>query len=192
MRVISYHGAKFSNTKRGHSAIKHREIVQLTAPLNEITGMPDPKFFKVRTLQEITDFLKQYPACSSIVTFMAQPICVAVIATDNKYRASHIAKQWTTIANKLEELHIKVEGFGCGGDEKQIAAQKAFVNFGTEYEFHGLTLIANPFNEYGVLQDPWHILNKMRMRLYDGGINLQLGHKVATVGHLQRLLLTIR
>jgi hypothetical protein len=175
----------------------HRTLVGLTPPLIASSGLPDVNCFSVELPSDIVALILKHRPAPYLAVFMvrpmtlgAQPLCLIAYPTENRFKAQDCLKQFKTFVDEFRELGIVVDAIASDGDSKYLSAQKTLINYGVKPlpQFHGFTLLGNFQGEFGTAQDPPHLLNKLKLRVFDTTVNLWIGKFLASVSFLQILV----
>lgn len=171
--------------------VQNNSLIGLVAPFNTNTGLPDVHHFKARNALEIFNHIKNSPRASYLQVIMAQPndvrspsFVLGYYGTDNKMTQSDVFTRGNYISSEFQKRGVKVICHGSDGDTRFLCAQKKFVEFGSPSTFGSLTLAGNLNSTEKGMQDGYHDAKKMSDRMYDLGLNLIMGERVATVNHL--------
>jgi hypothetical protein len=113
---------------------------------------------------------------------------LGLFGTNNKFSYESVLARWNYISEKLKTRGITVCGFGSDGDSRYIKAQKELINFGKTYIKYGQKMLCQLQPKILVCQDPPHVCNKIKNRLFELGNYLTLGNFVANIGHLKILV----
>jgi len=100
-----------------------------------------------------------------------------------------VIKRWKFITNSLLEIGITCK-YSSDGDPRLLGAMKTLSGFGTPNYLPelGVNLMCNLNSRYQFMQDSYHLGNKLKNRLFDTTIDLELGQFVASVNHLKMLV----
>lgn len=169
-----------------------QSLIGLTAPFDPETGLPDMSGLKNLTVKGILNALQSHSRSSFIEVFMIKPlqigsasIPISVIPTDNCFTAGHVIQRILTITKALNDENISVECFASDGDTKYMKAQKHLAGFGKKkFNFYGFPIYGDLESVIGAMQDGKHLLNKMKMRLFNPDISLFPGEKLASLNDI--------
>lgn len=166
-------------------------LIGLVAPFNPSTGLPDMHYFKARNAIEIYNHIKNSPRASYLQVIMTQPndvrspsFVLGYYGTDNKMTQNDVFTRGKYISSEFQKRGVKVICHGSDGDTRFLCAQKKFVEFGSPSSFGSLMLAGNLNSVEKGMQDGYHDAKKMCDRMFDLGLNLIMGERVATVNHL--------
>lgn len=129
----------------------------------------------------------------------AQPFCLTIFGTDNKFSHINVMDRWKYIIENLENVGISVMGFSSDGDAKLLKAMKVKTELGcsseknltvtTEFKFQNW-YASNIKSDYNYTQDTIHIGCKLRNRMLKASISLPIGRYQISKAHLKYLLET--
>lgn len=92
--------------------VKTNQLIGLTLPLDQTTGIPISNTFLARTLEEIEKNMLQ-PKSNYVYIVVAQPVVphaspfiLQLFGTDNKFRTSDVLKRWKTMISELKKYAI--------------------------------------------------------------------------------------
>lgn len=166
-------------------------LIGLVAPFNPSTGLPNMHHFQARNAVEIYNHIKNSPRASYLQVIIAQPndikspsFVLGFYGTDNKMTQNDVFTRGKFISSEFQKRGVKVICHGSDGDTRFLCAQKKFVEFGSPSSFGSLMLAGNLNSVEKGMQDGYHDAKKMCDRMFDLGINLIMGERIATVNHL--------
>lgn len=89
---------------------KSNQLVGLTLPINELTGMPKQKSFLAISLQKIREYMQFGSKSTLIYMILAQPIKVKsppfilqLFGTDNRFKKTDVLNRWKYTKIELEK-----------------------------------------------------------------------------------------
>ncbi len=116
---------------------------------------------------------------------------MTLIGTNNQFDYTTVIKRWNFIQNELNDRGIEVSGFASDGDSRYIKAQKIMIEYGKPFSKYNQRMICRLQPKLPVIQDPPHICNKLKNRLFDPSGYLVVGSFRANIGHLKLLLTNV-
>lgn len=116
---------------------KTNQLVGFTLPLDKSTGMPISLYFKARNIHEILEHFSADNAISSLVNVVmaqplgdAQPFCLMMFGSDNKYSVQDVSNRWQYITRELGKLNIQTLTISSDSDPRYNGAMKKLSNLG--------------------------------------------------------------
>lgn len=180
------------------------KFVGFVLPFND-DGIPDTsKFHNVEATQLKCSFtennISQYIYC-----VMAQPLslnassfCLSAFGTDNKFKTKDVHKRLETIIDDLKNKGIRVLGVSSDGDTRLLKYMKIISQIGDknkndDEKGEKLNLFEDVFHanlspEIYCIQDPLHILTKLRNTICKDSTHLSIGHLVVSTTFLINLI----
>lgn len=113
---------------------------------------------------------------------------LSVFPTNTNVTSSLIQKRWKTVIHHLSEEGIDVKFIASDGAPAFLGGMKLCVNFGHPYVFAKYTFPFDPLTELPCIQDTTHLLNKLKLRLFDDLVQLWMGNCLASGSHLKMLV----
>jgi hypothetical protein len=113
---------------------------------------------------------------------------LGLFATNNEFTTLDLEKRWNYIYNELQEQNIQVECFSSDGAATLLAGMKCLTNFGSFDQSLNIELVFNPKSEKRAIQDTIHLVNKLKMQLYDNEKEFWMNNCLATGKHLLMLV----
>jgi hypothetical protein len=118
------------------------------------------------------------------ISLASPTFLLSYFGTDGKSTHNDIVKRMRHIKDELHKLNINVCAFSSDGISNHLKAQKFFIGFGGNYNFHGFPLAGNLNSEIFSIQDIDHILKKVKNRLYDESDIICIGNFFASLAHI--------
>jgi len=166
-----------------------------------VTGEPVVGVDYVR-LQQL---LKNRPYANTAYVYMVTPVdgacpsqVAAIIGTDNKFDAEDVIRRWNTIAQLLKKKGFSVAARTSDGDGKLIKSMlvTSTLEHTSAFPEDVGWLVRNPKQQQGTftwnIQDPIHLVLKLRNALVNGKRWLTFGNAQATRDDLDALLEVLR
>ncbi|KAK3911470.1 30S ribosomal protein S4E [Frankliniella fusca] len=160
-------------------------------------GVPLTNTFPATSAAMIANHFKNGKVAGTGYAFMAQPLkdgaptfCLCLFGTDNKFNKDQVYKRWTFIYEELKKIDIEVVSFSSDGDSKLLSAMHSHMftkKFGVFKEEWSDWFFASARQDFSVMQDPVHTINKFRNRLSPPH-DLFIGKYVASQTHLRSLI----
>lgn len=163
-------------------------------------GFPQKGKFTVRSCNDMDTYFKEGVRGDYAYVIMAQPLscrapafCLAVFNTDNRFTYKNVLERWGTMKSQASELGIKILGFSSDGDTRLLKAMKTEAHF-TQVKtsnsdcYSSWYHIDSNINDYCFIQDPIHIMTKLKTRFLKAGVCLPMGNYFATSQHLYHLI----
>ncbi|KAG5681188.1 hypothetical protein PVAND_010645 [Polypedilum vanderplanki] len=174
---------------------KNDTLIGLASPINLSTGMIEQKYFSAKTADDIRLAIMNGSIASYVYVILAQPIhpgasyyTLALYGSDNKFTYKDVVLRYRYILKELKQRNIELVCISTDGDLKYLKAQKMLQNFGSIDKINDFQIASDLYSEILTLQDPYHIENRLRSKLYDLADVMRIGDYFATVGHLYILL----
>ena len=171
-------------------------FIGFSSPL--VNGLPQLNFFRTNNFDvlkewcdeaDISKFINLYMAKS--LTTSAPPIILSAYGSNNKFEAIDVIKRWLFIYNQCLIQGTRVLGFSTDGDSRYLKAMRLCSQFFAELP--NLNLLKNS-DQYDIripehwswffmkqqqiflfMQDPIHVLTKLRNRLLSTVADLRMG-----------------
>jgi hypothetical protein len=105
---------------------------------------------------------------------------LAILPTNNGFTAIQVESRWRKIQKELNELGIEVIGFSTDGAANLMAGMKFLIDFGTIFRHNEMEFVADIDGTFGCIQDVVHLLNKLKMQLFDDSYNFWIGKHIAS------------
>lgn len=171
-------------------------ILGISPPLDPETSFPDIDFCAATSPSRIIDVINSCASAPYLEAYMVQPIekgaksfNISAIPTDNAFKAVHVTRRAVHIQQQLRKTGINMTCLCADGAGPYFACHKCLSRFGKVVDFFGFKLFADPSNEViGAMQDPIHLLQKMKMRLIQTGVDIWMGKYLVTNNHVQSVL----
>ncbi|XP_030753635.1 uncharacterized protein LOC115880545 [Sitophilus oryzae] len=173
------------------------EMIGFVAPLNKNTGFPCLIKFPVDSICDIEEAFKNESLAINAYIFMAQPLvdgspafCISVFGSDNRFTYENVSKRWQYLVKEAEKHDITILGFSSDGDTRCLKSMKILSK---------LPLISdNPYSPYyqaefnlenpTVFQDTIHISTKLKTRLLNQNICMNMGGKQVSVESIRKVI----
>ncbi|KAG5683116.1 hypothetical protein PVAND_012417 [Polypedilum vanderplanki] len=185
----------------GEDGTKIKEVVEydydndillgLVSPFDEKTGMVKERFYSAATIEDIKNNIKTAKVASYVYIILAQPVfrgapyfVLGFYASDNKFSSEDVLRRYRYIHAQLSKRGIELLSFSTDGDTRYLKAQKDLVRFGEIKILYNYPFAGNCFSAFFGYQDPTHIQNRMRARLFDTSEEIKIGKYSAVLGHL--------
>lgn len=192
------------------------QLIGLVLPLNKKNGMPELFTYQAKSREAIQQ-LMELPQSTHVYIVVAQPLnengipfILQIFSTNNQFESADVLKRWKytkaelnkytflfyepiIISNFLCTIQscrhgIEVIGTSSDGDPRLLGAMKNQVNFDM---FPDIDRIKR-FNQRLIcVQDPEHLGTKLRNKILNSSLLLQIGSGVASVYHIKMLLDTL-
>lgn len=170
------------------------QLVGIVIPLDSTTGIPKKMYIAATTEEEIKKIM-QLAQSTHIYVVIAQPLSknapsfvLQIYGVNNQFQASDVLKRWKHTVSELKKVNIDVIGFSSDGDPKLL---KSMLNI-TIFDINCTTELKSRLLLHPIcIQDTIHVGTKMRNRLLNPSLTIQLGNFVATTVHLKILLNTL-
>lgn len=148
------------------------QLLGFVLPTDQSTGLPIPFIYKARNAKEMCSHFCNDPKIAKFVnTVIAQPLggappfCLLIYGTDNRYTTDNVAKRWNYISDQLLKQGVHVLTISSDSDPKLNGAMRMNSGLGldsTEYSVNGLFKCGTNKNPPYYVQDPPHMLTKLR------------------------------
>lgn len=125
--------------------------------------------------------------------------CVCAFGTDNKFKTVHVMKRVQTIVDALKDVGISVLGLSSDGDSRLLKSMKIMSNIGDIHLCPEEEAQKIPFKEYffaelspqiHVIQDPLHIITRLRNTFAKPSTHLAIGHLIVSTSFLINIINT--
>lgn len=180
--------------------IETNSLVGLVGEMDPVTGLPLHEQFVVKLPSEMVKYLEEFKRAKYVELIMAEPFAdgatpyvLGFFPTNNDYTAQQTVNRWQFIAAQMFQRGIKVF-LSSDGAAQLFCAQKFLNGFGQHYDFCGYRFVADPksfqstsIDKIPALQDPLHLTNKMKNRMFDPTNHLVMGDYIVSSSHLQIL-----
>lgn len=114
---------------------------------------------------------------------------IGAFPTNNSYSSIDVINRWNFITRELDSFGITCS-FSSDADPRLLGAMKSVTSFGDPSFLDNLDLkvMCDINSKMKCIQDPIHLTNNLKNRLYDGANDLQIGDFLATINHIQILV----
>lgn len=157
----------------------------LVAPLNE-QGIPIKRFFKATSIRKMVNDLTSHHVGEYLYIIMAtpmaagaSPMCIYYMCTDNRFKCDDVLSRWSYVEAELEKAGIRVISYSSDGDPRLLKAMKKRSGIPTSFpsKLYGPLFNAVTDDQPVLIQDPMHLINKLRHALLDPKRYMRLGEK---------------
>lgn len=184
---ISEDGTKI--TTRVKYDIENDQIAGLCPKLNE-NGIPEIGSYPAETPELIKYHMDNNPKSSIVYVVLATPMAPKTLSfnllsfgTDNKFTIDEVLLRWAIMEKQMLEKGISIVGYGADGDSRVIGSMKIRMGLPRTISTNPFEIPSNWGNWYaakgqtGVIyvQDPTHIINKLKNCLLSYTRSLQIG-----------------
>lgn len=171
-------------------------ILGVSPSLDRETSFPLMGSCAATSPSHIINIINSCSLAPYLEAFMIQPLekgaksfNIAAIPTDNTFKSVHVIRRVAHVSAELRKLGINMICVCADGAGPYFACHKCLARFGFISNFYGFSLFANPSEELiGSMQDPIHLLQKMKMRMTQTGVDLWMGPNLVTINHIQSVL----
>lgn len=187
MVFISEDGTKI--TTRTRYDIERDQIVGLCPKMNG-NGMPEIDSFNATSPDVIQQHLKNNERSSIVYVILATPIAQKTLSfnllsfgTNNKFSIEEVLLRWAIMERELMKAGITIVGYGADGDTRLIGSMK--IRMGLPRSISTLPCeVPSVWKSWYAaqgrvsdiyVQDPTHIINKMKNCLLSSTRALQIG-----------------
>lgn len=184
---------------------KTNQIIGLSLPLDEESGLPQCYSYLARNEDEIKRHVNNRNRAKLIYVIMAQPMSencppfpLLLFGTNNKFNTTDVLNRWKFITQELKKIGIEVLGISSDADTRLLSAMRHQTKIGTQDKMdvildNHLEIFYEPYfnavpTELLFIQDPIHNVTKLRNRLLNSAICIPMGNRYVTVSHLEILL----
>lgn len=122
------------------------QIIGLSLPINENTGLPMSYSYLARTENEIKSHLTKKNMAKLVYVVLAQPLSercppfpLMIFGTDNTFTTKHVLCRWEYIINELKIHGVRVLGIATDADTRMLSAMKYRTKLGKRNEFNEMT-----------------------------------------------------
>ncbi|KAE8737840.1 hypothetical protein FOCC_FOCC016691 [Frankliniella occidentalis] len=174
-------------------------IIGPVLPLAD-SGVPLTNSYPATSAAMIANHLKNGKVASTGYAIMAQPLkdgsppfCLNLFGTDNKFYSDQVYKRWAFIFEQLKKIGIEAVCFSSDGDQKLLSAMHSLLfnkQFGVYKQEWAEWFYASARQDYVVMQDAVHTVNKFRTRLSPPHV-LFIGKYVASQTHIRSLITNV-
>lgn len=188
-------------TGRIHYSSSTDTISGFVSPFDPTTGYPAQNCFPATSAAQIqTYFMENNRANYAYATLAQCPVdnapffCLNVFGTNNKFTYEDTLRRWNYLEAEATKFGIQILGFSSDGDTRLLKSMRIKSEFQNSKDsssscswkwFH-----TNLSNSLSYVQDSVHIITKLRTRLLNSKISLQMGEFEATKKHLDILIST--
>lgn len=174
---------------------KTDSIIGFVSPLGE-DGLPKSSCFPANSAQNIQKYFAENERSKYAYVIMAQsPVdksasfCLSVFGTDNRFTNRDVARRWHTIKEEAKKFGIRILGFSSDGDTRLLKTMRIFSKFLRPAEEQDWQWFDMNLNEGDLcVQDTVHIATKLRTRLLNKLVILQIGDYRASVSDLEDVI----
>lgn len=152
--------------------VSRDEIYGLVPPMDE-HGMPEKNFFVASSPEKVTKFMQEYSIGRNLYVIMAQPLtsgarafCLMYTCSDNKFSTQDVLRRWAFTDNEFKKVGIEIAGRSSDGDSRLVQSMMQRMGLPCKDETpFGLRFVCSTSNNICCIQDPTHLVNKLRVRL---------------------------
>lgn len=164
------------------------QVYGLVSPIGP-DGMPMKSFFPASSPMKVIEYIQKYPIGRNLYVTMAQPLkhgaasfCIMFSCSDNKFLSDDVLRRWNHTEQQCSNAGLNLICRASDGDPRLISAmlRKMSLPCGDQNPF-GPWYVAKFSVENICIQDPIHLINKMRTRLMKTGKRLILGKAITPV-----------
>jgi hypothetical protein len=171
-------------------------FIGFSSPL--INGLPQSSFFRTESFDDLKDWFDNTDRSKFINLYMAKsltpsvpPIILSAYGSNNKFEAIDVIKRWLYIYNQSLNQGVRVVGFSTDGDSRYLKAMRLCSHFFAQLPNFNFFKNNDQFNikipeqwtwffmnqqqMFLFMQDPIHVLTKLRNRLLSQVANLKMG-----------------
>ncbi|XP_050514976.1 uncharacterized protein LOC126890166 [Diabrotica virgifera virgifera] len=173
------------------------QMVGFVAPLQEQTRFPRINKFPVDSVSDIENAFKNKTLAINAYIFMAQPLvdgspafCISIFGSDNRFTSEDVYKRWQYLIKEAGKHGITILGFSSDGDTRCLKSMKII----SKLSFTSL----NPYSPYfqanynlenpAVFQDTIHISTKLKTRLLNENISMNMGGKRVSIDNIRYII----
>lgn len=113
---------------------------------------------------------------------------LGIFPTNNDYSSVDVENRWLYIATELAKEGIEIIGFSSDGAPCLITGMKLLLKFGFMQFTSGMVFLYDINGPFACIQDIIHLLNKLKIQLFDDENSFWLGNFLATGKHLFQLV----
>ncbi|KAG5672701.1 hypothetical protein PVAND_002810 [Polypedilum vanderplanki] len=176
---------------------KLKQLIGVLIPCEKATGLPNDEHLVAVTPEDILRHAKGRPKALFVQIIMAQPMVkgapsyvLGVFPTNNEYTIKDVMNRWKFIIDELSTQNIVVDFISTDGAPTLLGAMKALTSFGTaKFNFHFKSPLNMMSTLFPCVQDGIHIANKLKTRIINDNHQLFIGNYLASVQHLQKLVI---
>jgi len=116
---------------------------------------------------------------------------IGAFPTNNSYTSLDVVKRWNFIAQELEKYDISCS-FSSDGDPRLLAGMKSLTDFGKSVHLDevNVDVVCDINSKHKCIQDPIHLTNKLKNRLFDSANDIEIGGYPASINHVRILVET--
>jgi hypothetical protein len=166
------------------------QLVGLVLPL-EKDGMPKVLSHEADCARNIESLILNKEKSKIGYIVVAQPLyrgnrsfCLSFFGTNNKFTYIDVVKRWTHIYNEAKKIGIEIVGFSGDGDSRILKAMEHLMKMGLNNKDFGNYFSCHVHPNFLCVQDTIHIGGKMRVRLLNEKVNIQVGAYQVKKEHL--------
>ncbi|UJR38906.1 hypothetical protein I4U23_031574 [Adineta vaga] len=188
-------------------------FIGFSTPLRD--GVPIPCRFKTNSLAELKIWMETYEKAPLLNAHCVQAIpsanqtvapssfVLSGYGTSSKYSSLDILRRWIFIYKKSLEQDVRIIGFSTDADNKYLRGMRLMSgfyanmpNFNPHVDSSAFSIRTGDWSRYYFrpeqlfvfMQDPTHLVTKLRNRLLSATAELQIGDTNITIEHLQQIL----
>lgn len=172
-------------------------IIGFVPKLNPITGMPSEKSFVADSPSNVLSFFEdsKYKKADNVILILATPLQhnapsfpVAIFPTDNKYTSETAYNRCGYVSDVFESENFEVVCSSTDADAKEKGGAKIQTGFGHVKTVYDTDFIYDPsINRISTI-DTVHIVNSLKMKMFNTTRILYAGDHPVLVADLQLLV----
>nr|XP_029709589.1 uncharacterized protein LOC115255635 [Aedes albopictus] len=175
--------------------ITKNTVYGLVPPLNQY-GMPIENFFTATSPKKVMEYLEKYSIGRNLYVVMAQPLssdsrpfCLMYTCSDNKFKTEDVLRRWAFTEKECEKVEITLACRASDGDARLVQSMLQKMDIpNTDSNPFGAWYACKYTTNNICIQDPTHLINKLRMRIMRVDKQLIIGSYVVSRAHLVQLL----
>lgn len=152
--------------------ISRDTVYGLVPPMGQ-NGMPIKHFFVATSPKTVIEYLRKYSIGRNLYVVMAQPLksnsrafCLMFTCSDNKFKTEDVLRRWAYTEEECANAGIQLVCRASDGDARLVQSMLRKMDIPSRISNPFGTWYACRYSSEGIcIQDPTHLINKLRIRL---------------------------
>ena len=183
-------------------------------PLPLCNGFPQVEYYSTDDFQQLEHWFLTITQATLLNTHVIQPLSsqalhlspymLSAYGSDGRYTSSDIVLRWKTIFDRFQEKSIRILGYSTDCDPKYLRSMRLVTGFFTSSSNPSIHYDGNIFlvapdpkwawfylrldQQFLCMQDPVHLITKLRNRLLSSTATMLLGNESINVNFLLQLI----
>ncbi|XP_055705946.1 uncharacterized protein LOC129803424 [Phlebotomus papatasi] len=168
-------------------------IVGFVIPLSSSTGLPHQLYFPATSLSAILNAFRKGIPAKQVNIIMAKPLsnsvpafCLVLYGANSVISHTNAKIRWEHVVRELRQNNIDVVGISTDGDSRYLKAMRLQTEIRSNLAYYAIHKMTAKDLHY--IQDPVHILTKLRTRLLNENVSIIIGSETVDLDYLRKLL----